>query len=523
MSIYTRQCRRSSWLAILRTRFLAAATAFLAVLGGLRWSEHCPSPSSGRRPSALSRAQQAGKPRKCEEAASTGWGWPVTAVALSSIARGTSCDLGSQVRIATLAFAAAAEQALCVALITAAATAMATLALAEKANSFRVSFSKRGRKEAFKRTPSTTLEPSAGEPRQSMSGNTASVGTPKCSQPPESQQPFGSQQHSAGKNESDQLHNCVPEGSQLAAALQNGYLASTFSIIEPMSETSAHAETLLFHAQHQLEGAWYALKMVVLTGLQASDDISHRKELHEVRSLRAMADSRHVVRYVTAWCEELRCLEDTLGSEGMQRVMRLPAIAQAMKASPEPSSAATHMAVLIVQTELCHGTNLRDWLDSRSCCPLASERRTKDLYYADELHFAEQLAKACKVIHRAGLVHGNLQMQSLFVAKGATLKVGDFSRARPVTGSDHLACAGDVFAVGLVCLELLRSVCGLPPAIGADDADCDSLLLALEEKLPDHVMLLRRMIQSCPQDRPSACEVHKELKQIRNRACGDSP
>eukprot|EP00930_Biecheleria_cincta_P009091 TRINITY_DN110739_c0_g1_i1.p1 TRINITY_DN110739_c0_g1~~TRINITY_DN110739_c0_g1_i1.p1 ORF type:complete len:520 (+),score=88.71 TRINITY_DN110739_c0_g1_i1:62-1621(+) len=519
MSIYARQCRRNSLLTILRTRFLAAAAAFLAVLGGLHWSEHSSSPSSGRRPSPVSRTTQAGKPRKCEEAASAGWGWPVTAVALSSIARRTSCDLESQVRIATLAFAAAAQQALCVAVITAAATAITTLALAEKANSFCVSFSKRGRKEAFERSPST---PYAGEPRQSSSSKGAAVDTPKCSQPPTPQQPFNCHQQSDGKRVSDQLHKCVPEGSQLSASLQNGYLASTFSIIEPMSETSAHAETLLFHAQHQLEGAWYALKMVVLTGLQASDDISDRKELHEVRSLRALADSRHVMRYVTAWCEELRCLEDTLGSEGIQRVMRLPAIAQAMKASPESSSADTHMAVLIVQTELCHGTNLRDWLDSRSCCPLASERRTKDLYYADELHFAEQLAKACKVIHRAGLVHGNLQMQSLFVAKGATLKVGDFSRARPVTGNDQ-ACAGDVLAVGLVCLELLRSVCGLPPALGADDADCDSLLLALEEKLPEHVRLLRRMIQSSPQDRPSACDVHKELKQIRNRACGDSP
>lgn len=422
--------------------------------------------------------------------------------------------------MATLAFATAAQQALCVALISAAATAIATLALAEKANSFRASFSKRSKKEAFDHSPST--RPCAGEAQESVSSSRPEVISPQCSQPPVSQEPPSCQQqqpHSFDKSTCDQLHKCVPEGSQLAAALQNGYLAATFSIIEPMSETLANSETLLFHAQHGLEGAWYALKMVVLTGLHPSDDISDRKELHEVRSLRAMADSRHVMRYVTAWCEELRCLEGTLGSEGMQRVMRLPAIAQAMKDAP--AAAAQHMAVLIVQTELCHGTNLRDWLETsrQSCCPLGSERRSKDLYYADELHFAEKLAKACKVIHRAGLVHGNLQMQSLFVAKGATLKVGDFSRARPVAGGDHEACAGDVLSVGLVCLELLRSLCGLR----MENTDSKSLLLALEEKLPDHVRLLRRMIQSQPEDRPSAKEVHSELKQIRNRACGDSP
>jgi len=129
-----------------------------------------------------------------------------------------------------------------------------------------------------------------------------------------------------------------------------------------------------------------------------------------------------------------------------------------------------------------------------------------DLLFADELHFVEQLAKATREVHRAGLVHCDIQPESLFV-KGATLKVGNFSAARPASTSQDEA--SDIASMGLVCLELLCSLCGLGRKTG-------EVPKALEELLPGHAALLRRMLSEAPMHRPTAAEVHAELKRLRN-------
>mmetsp|Transcript_91177 Transcript_91177/g.162352 ORF Transcript_91177/g.162352 Transcript_91177/m.162352 type:complete len:457 (+) Transcript_91177:92-1462(+) len=293
----------------------------------------------------------------------------------------------------------------------------------------------------------------------------------------------------------------VPEGSILSTGLQNGHLAATFARVEPMaSGRGAVGATGLFQALHQLEGAWYALKMVTMH-LRDNEEISERQELQEVRSLRALADSRHVVRYVTAWCEELSDVQGTLGAEGLRHLQGLQG-----EAFARPSEA-RHTVVLFVQTELCHGTNLREWLDSRTRSTAIRPSMRAELLFADELHFVEQLSKATREVHRAGLVHRDIQPESLFVVKGATLKVGNFSAARPASASQNEA--SDIASMGLVCLELLCSLCGLGRKAG-------EVPKALEELLPGHAALVSRMIAAVPTDRPTAAEVHSELKRLRN-------
>lgn len=285
----------------------------------------------------------------------------------------------------------------------------------------------------------------------------------------------------------------IPVGSMLAASLQNGNLAATFSRVEAMHGVVGRTGTWHFRALHRLEGAWYALKLVAMTNLKAEDDIAMRQELREVRSLGALADSRNVVRYVTAWCEESCFL--TAGGELLIR----PAAV-----SGDPN----YTVMLLVQTELCHGVTLRSWLDERtlSAPPAAS---------ALELHFAEQLIKAGREIHRSGLVHGGLSSESLFVRDDAVLKVGDFSSARPAEEGDsgRAEKAADVLAAALVCLELLSLAarCSSRPAAETGE----QVPAALAEALPGHALLLDRMLSADVHERPSFAEAYSEMKRLR--------
>jgi serine/threonine protein kinase len=277
-----------------------------------------------------------------------------------------------------------------------------------------------------------------------------------------------------------------------------------------------------------LEGEWYTLKLVAIGGLSEREGLSlkARPELSELRSLRALADSRHVVRYVTAWCEELDSVKEALG----------PGVP--LPAAWAPGSSSTHTVVLVVQTELCHGTTLRDWLsDHRDGLTLGVPR--------SELQFLEHLVKACREIHRAGLVHCDLTPSSLFVMRGATLKVADFACARPAVaaepphpavpgaarkdqestrycapeGTEHATFATDIYSVAIIAMELLCSATF--PLESEARAAIDGFVRnghapsLVEARLPGHCALLRRMASREPWARPSAEEALAALKNLR--------
>lgn len=288
-----------------------------------------------------------------------------------------------------------------------------------------------------------------------------------------------------------QSRDRVPPNSRLGSALQNGHLQATFTHVEPLGEgPGTH-----FRALHRLEGAWYSLKIIAMPGLSPQDDISLRQELREVRSLGALADSRHVLRYVTAWCEEPCCLDTLAGGANLS--------------SEAGHASSLHTVMLIVQTELCDCVTLRTWLDTR-CGD------------GQELHLIEQLIKACREIHRSGLVHGNISADSLVVRDNSVLKVGDFSLARPqeAGAAGQIAACADVRAAAAVCLELL---CAYGSRLGLAQSakraeQVKSFLLSGEvpqevvDEFPGHAVLLRRMVNP---ERPSFVEAHAEFKRLR--------
>mmetsp|Transcript_75249 Transcript_75249/g.243308 ORF Transcript_75249/g.243308 Transcript_75249/m.243308 type:complete len:572 (-) Transcript_75249:295-2010(-) len=376
----------------------------------------------------------------------------------------------------------------------------------------------------------------------------------------------------------------VPGETALAGSLRNGHLAATFSRVELLA---AGTFGVVCRALHRLEGVWYAIKMVPIRGLSAHEDLGARHELREVRSLRALTDSRNVVRYHTAWCEEPCCLQDALLAVGRtdshvdlanELGRPIPVLATSsgnLVGSLDPSlhdlsganamakvagettvatrsshlllpwqlqeQEQTHTIVLLMQMELCDGMTLCKWLDSARgrAVPQLSGSDAGTARVRLELQFAEHLLKACREIHRAGLVHGDLKPSNVFVMQDKVLKVGDFGLARRASesccearsvargitvycapeGASHATAASDIFSAAVIILELL-----CPPIWGSVTSGAALAALRercelphhIEEGLPGHAELLRRMASPRPEDRPTAAEAYATLKKLRS-------
>jgi len=177
-----------------------------------------------------------------------------------------------------------------------------------------------------------------------------------------------------------------------------------------------------------------------------------------------------------------------------------------------------YCVALLVQTELCQGTDLDSWLDSRNIDTTGAAIGQNEALQA--FTFAEHLAKACREIHRAGLVRCNFRPGSVSVVeagKAPSLKVGSAGLAFAVAGGSEEAQeadrASDVFeAVVLIMKVLLR----LSPQ--TSEARYDTVMAEqtfrkhgvvpqeLEDALPAHAALLQRA---------TATELFAELKRLR--------
>lgn len=422
----------------------------------------------------------------------------------------------------------------------------------------------------------------------------------------------------------------IPATSPLGCSLTNGQFQATFADATLLGVGGFGA---VYKAKHRLESGWYAVKLIPLEDLEHSEAVSARRDFCEVSNLRRLADTKHVVRYFTCWCEEPTSLpSDIAGAGGLLRKAKeaappvpvprqirrchsldsndtshrshlsdrfcnkantlddpnfaLPSIAgssdvgyqassdyndsgvcfeesregevvvEKADASQRSSVSTSNsgpmlqlekfQAVLMIQMELCTGPALRLWLDS-------ARRRGKDasLNYTRsrkgevlELSFAKQLMKGIREIHAADMVHRDVKPQNLFVQDDDVLKIGDFGLSR--RGSDsrdgekgkvgtpaycapeggaNAGAPADIFSAGLVILELL-----CPPF--NTFMERAQVLEALRERgdvpehirlnLPHHARLLRRMVSREPENRPTAGEVHAELKRL-NASGGLSP
>jgi len=197
-------------------------------------------------------------------------------------------------------------------------------------------------------------------------------------------------------------------------------------------------------------------------------------------------------------------------------------------------------AVLMIQMELCTGHSLRCWLDEPRRMRVLPDalpafvRGQKD--EALELVFAKHLAKGIKAIHAADMVHRDLKPDNLFVTQSDVLKIGDFGLSRrvcdrrdgergkvgtpaywaPEAGA-RAGAPADIYSAALVTLELL-----CPPFRTSMERaqtleslrEHGKVPAHVENHLPEHASLLKRMARACPDQRPTADEVCAVLKRL---------
>jgi len=228
---------------------------------------------------------------------------------------------------------------------------------------------------------------------------------------------------------------------------------------------------------------------------------------------------------------------------------------------------------------------LRQWLDhpSRSTVPLEF---TKGKTPFQELTFMKQLAKGLREIHKEGLVHRDLKPENIFVC-GKGVKIGDFGLSKflsepmngqednplapegsvdagsptlttpvvsppgsgrgmvridsqasvrgqkigtpgywPPEANEQCSTAGDIFSVGLVFLELVSNRFDtvmerfkLMDRI-RDAGESPPFLWAA---FPDIARLLEDMCKRDPEERPSADDVYKRVKELLKQLPVNSP
>eukprot|EP00927_Polykrikos_kofoidii_P014024 TRINITY_DN16112_c0_g1_i1.p1 TRINITY_DN16112_c0_g1~~TRINITY_DN16112_c0_g1_i1.p1 ORF type:complete len:1073 (-),score=162.04 TRINITY_DN16112_c0_g1_i1:193-3333(-) len=204
----------------------------------------------------------------------------------------------------------------------------------------------------------------------------------------------------------------------------------------------------------------------------------------------------------------------------------------------DPVGPRRFQTVLLIQMELCAGPTLRSWMDARPSHDGVFTFVIGSKGEALELTFAKHLMKGIREIHAAGMVHRDVKPQNLFVTTDEVLKVGDFGLACRVTDDDEKGKVGtpaycapeggaraaspaDIFSASLVILELLCPTfsTGMERACVFEAfRERTELPQHIETRLPNHAALLRRMAHRDPAKRPTAAEVHAELKGLGAKA-----
>jgi eukaryotic-like serine/threonine-protein kinase len=152
-------------------------------------------------------------------------------------------------------------------------------------------------------------------------------------------------------------------------------------------------------------------------------------------------------------------------------------------------------------------------------------RRGK-LSAAETEDLGAQAARALVAAHAAGLVHRDVKPQNLLLRRDGVLKLGDFGIAVGLEGTrltmagtvlgtaaylapeqargEHVTAAADVYALGLVLVEMLTGRPDRSARLG---------------RVPPHLaQIVRRCLATDPAARPSAAELERALRDDRSAA-----
>ncbi|XP_055374101.1 eukaryotic translation initiation factor 2-alpha kinase [Condylostylus longicornis] len=203
---------------------------------------------------------------------------------------------------------------------------------------------------------------------------------------------------------------------------------------------------------------------------------------------------------------------------------------------------------LYIQMQLCQKQSLRDWLRDR-----LPEARIPQIHL-----FFEQIVDAVDYVHQKGLIHRDLKPSNIFFSQNGQIKIGDFGLVTlmpdSVESSDskeivnystptdtlfnHTENVGtylymspeqiqgkpydykvDIYSLGFIFFEMLYYFnTEMERILVLKSLREEQFPKNFSNQFPEEHTLLRRMLSSIPQKRPSALEIKNTLSNIESWA-----
>lgn len=226
------------------------------------------------------------------------------------------------------------------------------------------------------------------------------------------------------------------------------------------------------------------------------------------------------------------------------------------------TAAYQYQICLFIQMQLCHPTNLADWIRHRN-----GNNRTLSWdkqHYHQSADIFRQVASGLAHVHSRGIIHRDLKPANVFASDGGSFKIGDFGLSKllldtnhvsqhhrtsstdlivlPVpdphqwAGTNHTAGIGtasyaapeqidtevygpeaDIFSLGLILLELFEQFQSEHErAVAFRDCRAGRLPSGLIQNHNSVANLVLWCTRHCPRDRPTAKEVLAKAESLVN-------
>jgi len=310
----------------------------------------------------------------------------------------------------------------------------------------------------------------------------------------------------------------------------------------------------VYSALHKLDGVEYAIKAVPIPSAQSNTLESLQREIQAL----AVLEHKHCVRYYSSWIEygnlewSMNTGGSTAGSPSTQQSdwTESDSESQVSCVSAETSGASIVLwkpqvpppvqvrGTMFIQMQLCTSQTLAHWLNDEAARKAAGLHNTA-------LNYFRQIVCGLDHVHSQGLIHRDLKPGNIFFCSDGSIKIGDFGlsvRQQPTSEGQSTALvayntegertkgvgtpsyaspeqlkgciytnAADIFSLGIILFEMLHPMftTAMERAAMFGEVRKGNVPGWLCQKLPLESAQLRRMLSSCPEDRPTTKDLLK--------------
>eukprot|EP01083_Nonionella_stella_P214444 772704_1 len=259
----------------------------------------------------------------------------------------------------------------------------------------------------------------------------------KCNKPSSFSSSTSSSEHSTRRIQQRKISL-----SNLAVSLSTTQLKNTFNLKEKLGDG---AFGTVWHGQSKIDSQSYAHKIIPFLQKSCESDEGSDAYLptldmsqdtfREVRTMAKMDSHPNVVRYYTAWIEEMHpflyekikdieIMQTDLPTEDTNTQQHDISSNEDDAGDSSPSLIISNKIpnrALIIQMEMCDDGTLRDWLEARD-----------EVDYIQSLQIFRQMVEGLHHIHKYDVLHRDVKPDNVFLSKKGGIKLGDFGLSIPL-------------------------------------------------------------------------------------------